>query len=360
MNRLFAALLAAALVALAGFAIVVFTAGGPPAPGPEPAAPAAPVAIAPGAAARFDAWAAPLRADGLTVTAEGMAEAGDTVTLANLAIAGPAETPGWRWTAERAALYDKELFHLQAAGATAFTVTTAAGADTVWSGRADAIGVAMTRDPRDALGRTIILRVNGLALAPAGTDAAPMTLADGQLRILRQGGTGLLTPGTDIALRLTDLTVPPAAGTAYGSRVKSFTAQLLVDRPVTRYSLRDAFDYLARRDQTLVELGAVALDWGTLHAIGKGAFGLSLAGAPRGRFEVTLRDPLGLLDALAAASAALPATLADTYAALLLALGAAGGDSLPLAVAVTGGAFVLAAPGGDIALGPAPSVPPPQ
>lgn len=361
MNRLFALLLVAAFVALAGFAVVVFTAGGPPAPGPETDAPAAPVAIEPAAAQRFDVWAQPLRDGGLTVTADGLAEAGDTVNVANLTIAGPDEIPGWRWTAERAALYDKELFHLQAAGATAFTLTTGPGAESVWSGRADAIGIAMTRDPRDALGRTIIVRLNGLALASGGVDAAPVTLADGQLRILRKGGTGLLTPGTDIALRLTDLAVPQAAGTAYGSKLKSFTAQVLVDRPVTRYSLRDAFDYLARRDQTLVNFGAIALDWGTFHAIGKGAFGLSLAGAPRGRFEVALTDPLSFLDALAATGAAAPAALADTYAALLLALGVAGGDAaLPLVIALKAGAFVLEAPGGDIVLGPGPAAAPPS
>lgn len=57
------------------------------------------------------------------------------------------------------------------------------------------------------------------------------------MRTLLKGGTGLLAPGTDLALRLSDLTLPSAAGSTLGSTVKSFTTEFAVDRPITRYSL---------------------------------------------------------------------------------------------------------------------------
>jgi len=383
-NRILALIVGVALIALVGFGVFVFMAGGPPpsldamsgeqqATLPAPAAPAeAPAeqavpagqaaeeavpevpeemaAQTPAAKERFDAWAKPLRDDGLTVTAERVAEAGDTISVAGLMLEETSETPGWRWTAERASLYDKELFHLQAAGQTRFTVTSGEGQETTWSGKADAIGIALNRDPRDALARSVILRVNGLSLAPEGA-TAPFTLGDGQIRILLKGGTGLLTPGTDVALRFTDLILPPAAGTAFGEKVAAFSAEFPVDKSITRYSLQQVMDFFTRR-QAGVDLGAIAADWGVLHFTGKGTFGLSAAGAPQGRFAVTVKDGLSLLDAIAAMGGAASDGLADAYAEGLLRQGQnQDTDGVPMVIAIKDGAIVLEGAGGDIALG---------
>jgi hypothetical protein len=245
------------------------------------------------------------------------------------------------------------LFHLQAAGATTFAVTTGPEQEMAWSGRADAIGVAVQRDIRDALSSSLVLRVNGLSLAGEG-DAAPITLSDGQLRILLKGGTGLLAPGTDMAMRLSDLTLPPAAGSALGSAVKSFTTEFAVDRPITSYSLQQAIDFFTR-GQSGVDLGTIAVDWGTLHIIGKGSFGLSASGKPRARFEVKASDALTLLEAVAASGQSSPEALAAESAALLLELGRTPGETaVPVVIALKDGAIVLEGASGDIALGALP------
>ncbi|HQZ12213.1 MAG TPA: DUF2125 domain-containing protein [Devosia sp.] len=376
MNRILAVIVGLAFVALIAFGVVVFTSGGPPAQVVQPAAlpqaeaaaeqnaqpvvaPQSPAAMepqTPEAAARFDAWAKPLREGGLTVTAGRVAVAGETVSVADLTIAGPAEFPGWRWSAERASLYDRELFHLQAAGKTAFVFVEAEGKETVWSGTAEAIGVAITTDVRDKLGKTAVVRINGLSLAREG-DAAPLTLADGQLRILLKGGTGILPQGTDLTLRLTDMTLPQAAGAVVGSKLKSFTTEFAIDRSITAYSLQQVADFFRRGVTANVELGAIALDWGALHVIGNGAFGFSPAGAARGRLEVKVTEPVALLDAIAAAGGVASDALADQVAALLLQMGEAPNETaVPMAIVITDGTVVLEGPGGESALGTLPQL----
>ena len=387
MNRIFAVLVIVAVLALVGFGVLVFTSGGPPAPtlpgaqprvASQPATPqpeaeptvtttsqgqAQPVAPAtsspptaeemqpetPEAADRFNVWAKTLRDDGLTVTAGRVAASGETISVAGLTIAGPDESPGWRWTAERASLYDRELFHLQTAGETEFVLTSGPGQETKWSGTADAIGIAITRDARDALGRSMIVRVNGLSISGAN-DSAPITLNDGQLRILLKGGTGLLTQGTDIVLRLSDLGLPAAAGSPLGSKLKSLSTEFAVDRAITSYSLQQVIDFFSRSGGAGVNLGTIALDWGPLDFIGTGTFGLGGSGAPRGRFDVKVADPLTLLDAVAAAGA-VPAHLADTYAALLLEMGRnveEGG--VPMTVVFESGGLTIEGPQGQISV----------
>jgi hypothetical protein len=385
-NRILGLVVAVAIVALIGFGVIVFTSGPqvapvavpsapPPASQPQspatstpadagnaPAPAAAPEATAevqpegretPEAAKRFEAWAKPLRNAGLTVTADSIRESGDTVSVGGLTIAGPSEAPGWRWTAERASLYDKELFHLQAAGATTFTLITAPGQEIAWSGKADAMGIAIQRDPRDVLGRTVVVRANGLSLAKEG-DAAPLTLADGQMRILLKGGTGLLAPGTDLALRLTDLNLPAAAGSALGPSLKSFTTEFAIDRPITHYSLQQVIDFFTRGEQGNLNLGTIAVDWGPLHFTGKGNFGLSPSGEPIARLEVNMTDALTLLDALAASSGS-SEVLAAEHAALLLQLGQNPDETaVPMVIAFKDGAIVLEGTGGDIKLSDLP------
>jgi hypothetical protein len=366
-NRILALIVGVAMVALVVFGVIVFTSG-PKAPvlssAGQPAESAAADSSAVASAVpeipeaaqqtseateRFDAWAKPLRDDGLTVTADRVSTAGETVSVAGLTIKGPEETPGWRWTAERASLYDRELFHLQTAGKMDFVLTTEGGQETVWSGRADALGIAMKRDVRDALSRSVVVRANGLSLARAGE--APFTLGDGQLRILLKGGTGLLTPGTDIVLRLTDLNLPAAAGAALGTKLDSFTTEFGIDRSITDYSLQQVIDFFTRGNRGDVDLGTIAMDWGTLHFIGKGSFGLDAGGEPRGRFEVRLTDALTLLDAIAAAGGAAVDALADDYAELLLELGRSPDETaLPAVIAIKNGAMVLEGAAGDVKL----------
>ena len=378
MNRLLALMVGVASVALVAFGVIVFTSEPPvsvrsaqpgqqvsalaeveaPAGRSDPAiAPASPTETSQEtaqASKRFAAWAKQLRDAGLTVTAGRVTEAGDTISVARLVIAGPAETPGWRWTAERAALYDLELFHLQAAGAMEFSVITGPGQEITWSGRADAIGVAMQRDKRDALSSSVVARINGLSLAQQGAQV-PLTLGDGQLRILLKGGTGLLAPGANLALNLKDLTVPWAAGSALGSTFKSFTAGLAIDRPITRYSLQQVIAFFTRGNAADVNLGTIAADWGALHFTGKGAFGLGPSGAPRARFEVKVSDALALLDAVSAAGGASSDLLAAEYAALLLEMGREPEQpAVPMVISLKDGAIVLEGRTGDIRLAAPP------
>lgn len=380
MNRILTLLVALAFLALLAFGVVVLTSGGPPAqlqpastdqPVSQPAQPqegadTTPTAVAaaseaepemrpqtPEAAARFEAWAKPLRDDGLTVTAGRVAESGDTLSVSGLVIVGPPESPGWRWTTERASLYDRELFHLQAAGATEFVVITAPGQEVSWSGRADAIGIAVKRDERDVLGRSVIVRVNGLALSRQ-EDIAPFMLGDGQLRIILKAGTGILTPGTDLVLRLTDLSLPSAADSALGTKLKSFATEFAIDRPITSYSLTQMVDFFTRPGLVNVNLGTIAIDWGPLHFTGGGAFGFGPGGVPRGRFEVMITDPLVLLDALGAAGAASGATLAEHYAAILLELGKNHGAAVPMGIVIRNGTIALEGQASDVPIGTAP------
>ncbi len=368
MNRILVVILGAAVVVLVAFGVIVFT-GPPPAPlQPDRTQPATAArndarAEAPSAAAgaagvetaaatqRFDAWAKPLRDAGLTVTADRVLEAGETVSVAGLALAEASEPMGWRWTAERASLYDRGLFHLQAAGATTFAVSTGPGQHVTWSGRADAIGIAVQRDVRDVLSRSLVVRINGLSLAEAGTAAAPLTLGEAQLRILLKGGTGLLPPGTDLALRLTDLSLPSAAGSTLGSTLKSFTTQLSIDRPITRYSLQQVLEFFTRGNAADVELGTIAVDWGALHFTGKGRFGLGPSGVPRARLEVKVSDALALLDSIGAAGGTAGDVLAAEYAARLLELGRQPDQpALPMVISIEDGAIVLEGVAGDIRL----------
>lgn len=377
MNRILAVVVGLAFVVLVGFAIVVFTTGGPPPavqPGPtsqadaqaqsptnettqQAAAPEPATEMAqqtPEAAERFEAWAKALRDGGLTVTAGRVAVAGETISVTDLTIAGPPEPLSWRWTSERASLYDRELFHLQAAGKTAFVLVSGQGQETAWTGRADAIGIAITRDLRDKLGRTAVVRINGLSLAREG-DAAPFTLSDGQLRILLKGGTGILPQGTDLTLRLTDVTLPSTAATTVGSRLKSFTTEFPIDRSITAYSLQQVIDFFRRGVSENVDLGMIAADWGALHFIGDGAFGLGSSGEPRGRFAVKVTDVLTLLDAIAAAGGPSAGDLPDQYASLLLAIGGTPGEAaLPMTIVISDGAILLEWPGGAIPLGTLP------
>jgi hypothetical protein len=110
-------------------------------------------------------------------------------------------------------------------------------------------------------------------------------------------------------------------------------------------------DFFTRR-QAGVDLGAIAADWGVLHFTGKGTFGLSAAGAPQGRFAVTVKDGLSLLDAIAAMGGAASDALADAYAEGLLRQGQnPDTDGVPMVIAIKDGAIVLEGAGGDIALG---------
>lgn len=391
MNRILAAIVGVAVLALVVLAVIVFTSTPPasvqigvprlqaetpaPAATTPPAESATPadsnVAAAPDATPaplpademkpqtpeakdRFDAWAKPLRDDGLTVTADRVSEAGETISVAGLVIAAEAETPGWRWTAERGVLYDRGLFHFQAGGKTTFAITTGPGQEMAWSGKADGVGIALQRDARDVLSQSLIIRMNGVSLARDG-EAEPTTLADMQLRILLKGGTGLLPEGTDVTLRLTDLRVPQMAGTTLGTSIKSFTTEFAIDKAITGYSIQQMIDFFTR-GETGVPLDTVALDWGSLHFTGKGSLTVDAAGQPTARLDVNVTEALTLLDAIAAGGGK-SETLSANYAALLQELGKNPDEAaVPMAVSFKDGSIVLQAPAGDITL---PVLPPP-
>lgn len=389
MNRVLIIIVGLATVALLGFAVFVFTSGGPgPAVAPttesaQPAAAlaapetpptatttatqgppaatttaAAPTATTPEAAERFDAWAKPLREAGLTLTARAIATQGDTLAVSDLTISGPDEVPGWRWTVQNAAVFDREPFHLQAAGTTMVTLTTGADSELSWSGRVDAFGIAVQRDPRDVLSQSVIFRVNGLSLAgPDGS--APLTLSDGQLRLFISGRTGLLPVGTRFTLRLTDMTVPAMANTTLGSKIKSFTAEFGLNQKLDGYGYREAIGLFDPRTNG-IRLGTIALDWGALRFIGNGELRLPRTGVLDGTFDVRLTDLPTLLDAIAAAGETDMKALAETYAAALLEMGSdPEAGTVPFTLTVKEGAITLegASRGlDDIPLGRAPTI----
>ena len=112
------------------------------------------------------------------------------------------------------------------------------------------------------------------------------------------------------------------------------------------------------------EMPAIAMtDHGTLYgaydfykaakAAGvKPIIGLEGYYAPQGRFEVTVKDGLPLLDAIAAAGGASNNALADAYADALLQQGQnPDEDGVPMVIAIKDRAIVLEAAGGDITLG---------
>ena len=348
-----------AVVALLGFGVFVLTNGGPrPALAPlsqadQPGAPegesepvppanqATPSATTPAATARFDAWAQPLRSAGLTLTADSITERGETLSVAGLTVAGPDQLPGWRWTVQNASLYDQEPFHLQAAGETTLTLKSGPDVEISWSGRVDAFGIALQRDVRDVLSRSVIFRVNGLSLQGPG-DSSPLTLADGQLRILLVGGTGLLPQGTKFTLRLTDMAVPAAVDSALGSKVKSFTTEFALPDKLMGYSLPEMLGLFGSGANGAIGLRTVALDWGTLHFIGEGDVGVSRTGVLNGRLDVKITDIVPFFDAVAAAGAADADALADAYAAVLLEMGSnPTATALPFTIAINAGAVAL-------------------
>jgi hypothetical protein len=311
----------------------------------------------PEAAARFDAWARPLRAAGLTVTAKSIVPQGETLGIAELAVEGPDQLPRWRWTVQNASVFDKEASHLQAAGDTTITLTTAPDARVVWSGRVDAFGIALQKDPRDVLSRSVIFRVNGLSLAGAG-DAAPLTLSDGQLRLFIGGGTGLLPQGAKATLRLMDMDMPAAAGAAVGTRVKSFTTEFGLNQKLVGLSFPEVLG-LFESGANGIRLGTVALDWGTLHFIGDGELEVGRTGVLEGRLNVKVTDILPFLDAISATGGADTKVLAETYAAALLEMRADPPAPLPFTIAIKDGTIVLegASRGlADITLGAAPAI----
>jgi len=361
-NRILAVILGAAVLALVGFGVMVFTSpppvmsqpgvGGSLATGrndaaPEPAAEAA--VETPAATQRFEQWARPLRDAGLEVTAERVAEAGETLSATGLTFRDLSDEMGWEWSAERASLYDAELFHLQLAGAMTFAVDTEAGR-TAWSGSAEGFGVAIQKDVRDALGRSLVVRIAGLSVTPEG-GTAPFTLGEGQLRILLKPGTGLVPQGSELALRLGDLVLPSVMSPVLDTKIKSLATQFPIDRAITRYSVQQVIDFFKRG--TGLELGTAALDWGLLHFTGKGNISLDRSGEPRGRFDANVADPLTLLDAIEASGGPLDSVIASEYAAGLLELGRqSDATALPMVISLRDGALAIEGVAGEIPLGP--------
>jgi len=255
---------------------------------------------------------------------------------------------GWEWSAERASLYDAELFHMQLAGAMSFAVDTEPGR-TAWTGSAEGFGVAVQKDVRDALGRSLVVRITGLSVAPEG--GTPFTLGEGQLRILLKPGTGLIPEGSEVALRLSEIGLPSAPTPALGATIKSLATQFPIDRAITRYSVQQLTDFFRRG--TGVEVGTAALDWGVLHFTGTGNISLGLAGELRGRFEVNVADALTLLDAIEATGGSLDNVIANEYAARLLDLGREPDrTTLPMVLSLKDGTLALEGVSGEIPLEP--------
>ena len=377
MNRLLLAVVAVAVIAVAGFAVFVIASGGsrpsplvatsaPPVGSPgagetgaaEPASEAAAPASEGGAPVsatgddaeankRFAAWRDSMSANGFTVKAGPPAMADNELALTNLDLTGS----GWHWTAAaaRVDVSGKENFDLTASGDQTLSFTFNGKAVKYGASGGVKIGMHKGNDG----GR--VLSVEFLKLSVAGdNETAPITLDSGGLRVVSDDATKLAPLSADGELRLNNLVLPAEAGNSLGSKIDTLSATLLFQQPLLSADPSKALQPWLGQTEAL-GIRALSLKWGTLKLSGVGVVGLDDAGRPTGRFEVRIADVLGMLDAIDVAHPFDRNALANMYAKLLLDDGREGNDlGLPFTINVANGSVVLSGQShgiDDIALG---------
>lgn len=320
----------AILVVGAAIAFVVASGDGgseSPAPATLPVAaddrPATPQPAAPGgtdaeALARFGAWAEPLRAAGLTVTQETAAADGTATALTGLSIAGPPDAIAWQLVMSSARIEpgtDAGVI-LRPTGPAALDFTVG-GVTARRMIDASALRIDVERDSAGAA-RSLVVRARDLTIE--GGDA-PITLAEGELRLALAEATGELVPVRSTAtVAVTDLVLPGQAGGPLGTTISTLAADLVFDRGFGGWGLAAALEGW-ELPGTGLSLANLQIEWGALDLTGTGTLTLDSEGRPAGRLLVEVADPLMVLDAFHVVLRFDRDLLADVYAALLQEIG---------------------------------------
>lgn len=347
---------AAAVLVVAAIAFVVASGGGgndptpaaetpaiaandrPAVAQPTPPGPATPAATDADALARFNAWADPLRAAGLAVAGETATTDGTATVVAGLSIAGPPDAIAWQLVMSSARIEpDAEArTTLRPTGEATLDVTVAG----VTTHRTITTSGMRIDTERDATGRATSLVVRARDLTAAGGDA-PLTFADGELRLALAAGEELVPARSTATIAVTGLVLPGQAGGPLGTTINALTAEITFDRGFGGWAIATALDAW-RLPEPGLTISNVQFVWGALDLAGNGHLTLDAEGRPTGTFEVEVADPLMVLDAFHAVLRFDRDLLADVYAALLEELGRdPAATRLPFTVAIAEGNIIL-------------------
>ena len=344
---------AAALVVVAAMAFAVAGCGGgdetPPASEPpaveanqpaaaQPTPPATPVTTDADALARFNAWADPLRAAGLIITEETATTDGTATIVAGLSITGPADPIAWqlRMSAARIEPGTNGRTTLRPTAEATLDIT----ADGVTTHRTITTSAMRIDIDRDATGRATALVIRARELTAAGGDA-PLTLADGELRLALAAGGELIPARSTATVTVTDLVLPGQAGGPLGTTIAALTAEITFERSFAGWAIATALEGW-RLPEAGLTIANLQLEWGALDLIGNGFLTLDSEGRPAGEFQVEIADPLMVLDAFHAFRRFDREVFADVYAALLEELGRdPAATRLPFTISIAEGNIIL-------------------
>ena len=360
MSRLFLIGAVVAVVAIAA-ALFLINGGGDDAEAPVAAdeAPAAEIAPAQqaravdtaNAAARFEEWAEPLRAVGLTVAGDRVVADGGGLTISGLDIAGPPDGLDWRWSAPsvRMAEAGDGGFTLEPEGAQSLSFIVNGAVVTALI-NSETLRIDVTKGVDGAI-RTFNVVFVGLTMEADG--GRPITAASGELR-MTFAVTGGVADTEPISLRLDDLVLPGQSGGPLGATIRSINAALAFERSLADMAPGAALAAWLTGADGLI-LRNLVIEWGLLQLTGNGAIGIDEMGRPAGLFEVEIVEVLNVLDAFHAVLRFDRDLLADIYAAILEEMGAnPDAPRLPFTIVIGDGRIILrgGARGiGDLVLG---------
>lgn len=284
-------------------------------PTPQPLAPGG---IDAEALARFGAWAEPLRAAGLTVTQETAAADGTATALTGLSITGPPDAIAWQLVMSSARIEPgtDARVTLRPTGPSALEYTVG-GVTARRTIDASALRIDVERDSAGGA-RSLVVRTRDLTIEGGN---APITLADGELRLALAEATGELVPVRSTAtVTVRDLVLPGQAGGPLGTTISTLAADLVFDRGLGGWGVAAALEGW-QLPGTGLSMANIQMEWGALDLTGTGTLTLDSEGRPAGRLLVEVADPLMVLDAFHVVLRFDRDLLADVYAALLQEIG---------------------------------------
>lgn len=323
----------AILLVAAGVAFVATSGGGgseapvaeaPPvtvagsAPAAPEARPAPAAQVDAEALARFEAWAEPLRAAGLTVTEETAATDGTAIVLTGLAIAGPPDALAWQLLMPAARIEPgaNAGTTLRPTGPAVLDLTVG-DVTTRQTIEASALRIDVERNS-DNRATSLVLLARDVVIAG---DDLPITIESAELRFaLAEAGAELVPARSTATLAVSDLVLPGLANGPLGSRISSLAADLTLDQGFQGWGIAGALDAW-RLAGTVISISNLQLEWGALDLAGTGLLTVDGQGRPAGRLEVAVADPLMVLDAFHVVRRFDRDLLADVYAALLEEIG---------------------------------------
>lgn len=247
--------------------------------------------------ALFEAWSTPLRATGLEVAAEWVSSGQGFTRIAGLEIASGDGGIDWIWRAREASLVvgsanETTLF---SAGVHEFSATSGPFS-AVWSGRGQVHLGVQSGEVRPFT--SVLVEVSDLSLDGVG-GAGLIALKAGSLHA-NIGATKM--PAS--SLRATGLVLPLWVNVPFGSKVDQVTAELDLSETAER--------------STPVRI--IELAWGVLRLSGSGTIGFDDETRLAGRLDVSIDDPLAILDAVHAMWPLDREGMARTYAVSLEAM----------------------------------------